>query len=354
MPLDRPSLTTIRSRIESDVGARLPGIDPHLRRSLLDVTEKALAAAAHELYGHLQTVARDVFPDTARGDALERWADLYEIGRTQGTFASGALDVTGDSGASVPAGTRFLRGDDVEYESTAAATLGPGGASVPVEAVAAGADGNAAAGALVSLVSPLAGVDSTATVDAAGLTGGADQATDAELRAALLARLGAPPQGGSLADYQRWALEVPEVTRRWIFPPAPGDDSPVIGVYFVLDDHPTSIVPDAAKLDEMQDYLEARRAVGQRPVAAAVTLAPLDVTISNLDPDTPEVRAAIAAELADLHLRDAVPGGVILVSRIREAISIAAGESDHELVAPGANVPHATGELPVPGTLTFT
>lgn len=353
MPLDRPSLTLIRQRIEADVAARLPGIDPVLRRSLTDVLAKALAAAIHALYGHLNTIARDVFPDTARAEALERWADIYSVGRTAAAFAAGDLDVTGDDLTPIPQGTRWIRADGVEYESTTAAAISGTSATVPVEAVEGGVDGNADAGSLVSIVSPISGIDSQATVATGGITGGFDQATDEELRDELLSVIAAPPQGGSQADYERWAFDVPGVTRRWVFSPPPGSDSPLVTVIFVLDDDPVSIIPDAAKLAEMQTLLEDRRALGQRPVAAAPTLVPLNVQISALDPDTPEVRAAIQAELGDMILRDAVPGMPLLVSRIREAISIAAGESDHVLDSPTSNVAHAAGELAILGTVTF-
>jgi uncharacterized phage protein gp47/JayE len=52
-------------------------------------------------------------------------------------------------------------------------------------------------------------------------------------------------------------------------------------------------------------------------------------------------------------LRDAEPGGTILISHIREAISIAAGEVDHVLSAPAANVTHASGQLATFGAITW-
>ena len=51
--------------------------------------------------------------------------------------------------------------------------------------------------------------------------------------------------------------------------------------------------------------------------------------------------------------RDAVSGGTILISQIREAISIAAGEDDYQVPRPAADVTHATGEIAVMGTVTW-
>ena len=43
------------------------------------------------------------------------------------------------------------------------------------------------------------------------------------------------------------------------------------------------------------------------------------------------------AELRDLIQREAIPGGTLLISHIREAISVAAGEQEHVLSSPTEN-----------------
>ncbi|MDX9862130.1 MAG: hypothetical protein RBS99_14555, partial [Rhodospirillales bacterium] len=63
---------------------------------------------------------------------------------------------------------------------------------------------------------------------------------------------------------------------------------------------------------------------------------------------------AIEAEIRDLLRREAEPGGTILLSHIREAISIAAGEYDHALAAPAADLAHDTGEIAVFGGITWS
>jgi uncharacterized phage protein gp47/JayE len=62
----------------------------------------------------------------------------------------------------------------------------------------------------------------------------------------------------------------------------------------------------------------------------------------------------VTAELKDLFIRDGSPGGTILISRVREAISIAAGESDHVLISPTVNIVSPAGQLPVVGTITWS
>ena len=80
---------------------------------------------------------------------------------------------------------------------------------------------------------------------------------------------------------------------------------------------------------------------------------PLDMSIK-LSPNTVATQAAVRAELADLIVRDSQPGGTILISRLRESVSLAAGESDNAIVSPIADVTRATGHMATLGNLTFS
>ena len=83
------------------------------------------------------------------------------------------------------------------------------------------------------------------------------------------------------------------------------------------------------------------------PVASAVNF-----TIS-VTPSTAAVRAAVEAELEDLLLREAEPGGTLYLSRIREAVSLAAGESDSTITVPSADVTKASGQIATMGVITW-
>lgn len=78
----------------------------------------------------------------------------------------------------------------------------------------------------------------------------------------------------------------------------------------------------------------------------------VDVTL-RIAPDTSAVREAVKAELHDLFTREAEPGITLLRSHIDEAVSITAGEEDHLLISPAANVIPANGELPVLRSVLF-
>ena len=219
-------------------------------------------------------------------------------------------------------------------------------------AVVAGAAGNAAAGVLVTAVSPIAGLVSQATV-ATALAGGADIESIASVRARLLVRIQSPPRGGTVEDYQFWALSAhPDVTRAWARPLAGGLGT--VTVYFMTDDATANGIPNAATVTAVEDYIE-----GLRPVTADVTVAApaavaLAISINNVVPMTQAVQDAVEAELADLIRREAEPGGTLLVSHIREAISTSAGETDHELTSPLMNVTVQATQITTLGTVTFT
>lgn len=349
MARNRPTLTELITRIRGDVDSRLAGIDPRLRRSLMEVIARAHAAAVHGLEGELDAIALDALPDTATGAALLRWAAMYTVTGLSGVFATGTVTATGENGTTIPAGTLLQLGNGVEFQTLGSVDIAGGTATLSLQASKAGVSGNAETSSILTFVSPISGVNLTATVDAPGLTGGIDADDDEALQKTLGKRIQNPEQGGNLTDFKRWTFEIDGVTRRWVFPPSIG--SALIGIVFVRDDE-SPITPDAAEIQAVQDHLDLKRPLGSRPVVSAPTLVPLDLTLS-LTPNTAEVQAAVIAEYADLILRDAVPTGTILLSHINEAISIAAGEIDHSLTIPSADVTHAAGELPVPGTITF-
>ena len=62
---------------------------------------------------------------------------------------------------------------------------------------------------------------------------------------------------------------------------------------------------------------------------------------------------SVESELRDMIRRVAEPGGTIPVSKIWEAISIAAGEEKHVVTIPSADVTHDTGEIATLGTVTY-
>ena len=350
MAFERPTLQALIDRAAADIEARLPGTDARLRRSNLGVLARVHAGAVHGLYGHLQWLAQQLMIDTCDGAYLERYASVLGVLRLPAAYAEGNLTLSGTDGSVVPAGTEWQRGDGAIFASAADVTIASGSATAAVAAAAAGASGNTAAASTLTMVSPIAGVIGSAVVAAGGLAGAADAEDDEALRARLLRRIQRPPHGGSADDYVSWALEVPGVTRAWCYPLEGGPGT--VTVRFVRDDD-ASMIPDSGEVAAVQSYIDERRPVTANVTVAAPTAVALNFTIT-LVPNTLAVQAAVAAELADLIRREARPGGTLLISHIREAISVSAGETNHILTAPSADVARAAGEITSLGTITWS
>lgn len=349
MPFNRPPLPALVERITSDIESRLPGSDARLRRSNLAVLARVEAGVAHGLYGYLDYIARQVIIDTADTEHLERWAAVWGLARQPPVAAAGSVLATGTAGALVPAGAVLSRADGAEFRVTTETAIAAAGTAVPVVAALPGVGGNTSAAVSLSFAATVAGVASRAAVQAPGLAGGLDTESDDSLRDRLLFRIRRPPQGGSVSDYETWSREVAGVTRVWVRPLYLGDGT--VGVFFVRDDDP-DIIPTTEQVTALQAWLDARRPVTAQVFAIAPVAAPLAITV-RVTPDTPTVRHAVSAELADVLRREAAPGGTILLSHLREAVSIAAGEADHDLQLPASDVVSAAGEMPVMGTITW-
>lgn len=364
MSYDRPALTDLVAQSEADIESRLPGTDAKVRRTNLNVLARVQAGGLHGLYGYLQWLFRQMLPDTADEDVLQRHAAIrLKVPRVGAEYAIGSAATTGTNGRVIEAGTIYQRDDGTQYEVDADATVAAGTATVALTAVEAGQAGNAVTGTVLTLVTPIAGVAATATVDASALTGGADIEDVEAQRSRVIARMKNPPQGGAAYDYVSWAREVPGVTRAWVYPKELGPGT--ITVRFMRDAD-ASPIPDAAEVTAVQNYIDGLRPPGGETFVVAPIEDPVDYTI-HLSPDTPAIRAAVEAELRDLHSRECIPGGnyfdpdtrttksggTLLFSHMREAISLAAGETDHVLTSPADNVVAAVGHVPTFGGITW-
>ena len=154
--------------------------------------------------------------------------------------------------------------------------------------------------------------------------------------------------GGSVADYIRWSLEVPGIVRAWVKPNS-GEINHVV-VYVAGGDN---IVPNSTLLDAVRQHLELLR-----PVTARVSVvAPRLKTVAHrikVYPDTAAVRQAVENSLRLFYRREASLGSVIRISRISEAVSLAAGETHHMLLAPTADVVCEQDEIAVLGGISWT
>lgn len=348
MAFARPTLSALIVQIRTDLASRFPGADTVYRRAALNVLSAVFAGVAYSLYGFLNWIALQVMPDTAEQAQLERWAAIWGIPRVGAAAAIGPIAISGQDGAVIPAGSLLQRTDGAEFATLADETIVAGAATGQVQALAPGAAGNTALGVSLAFISPIAGVNGLAVVSAPGLTGGLDEESDESLRARLLTRIRLPPQGGDGDDYVTWSKQwSAEVTRVWVRPAWSGLST--VGVMFVMDGRPT-IIPTGDDVDGLQAYLQPPGGVA--PVTAIpLVFAPSALAMNpalSITPDTPANRAAVVAELADLLVREAEPGGTLKLDQIRTAIGVGMGGGDYVLTSPAADVVYGSTEV---GTL---
>lgn len=335
---NRPPLTDLIDRTRSELEASLGSAAPRLRYTVEGVLAKVMAGIAHGLYGYIAWAFEQIFPDTADGLYMRKWASFYGITPIEAIGAhSDTVTITGVNGSVCPAGTLWQRVDGVIYTQDAEATIASGVATIAVTATTTGLNTNAIAGTPLAIVSPVTGINSTATFTAAAV-GGADPESDESVLTRLVQRLQFPPMGGGPGNYVSWTLEVAGVTRAWEIPLTNGPGT--VGVMFMRDVN-DPLLPDPTptpdEITEVQEHIDSLA-----PLDADVyVFAPSGVTVITQTtpvPNTTAVKEAIAASVMDYIHRNGGPGKTITVSQISDAISNADGVISHTMVFPDEDI----------------
>ena len=357
MAFEIPTLDELVNRTRQAFRNELPGTDAFLWPNNVNVSAKVIGGMTHLDLLWLAYIAKQRFITTADGEFLDRHGVVYGIARLAASYAKGKVTFTGTPGITVPAGVEMQRADGLRYRTTAAALVdGLGSVTLSVIALEPGSEGNAVAGAGVSLTAARTGVSLAGVVHADGIGLGADEESDESYRARLLHHLRLPPHGGAAHDYVAWARQIPGVSRVFVDPLAGGPGT--VTVYFLMDDIYQNGIPQGADVAAVQDYIDAVRPVTALVTVAAPIAEAVDIEISGLSPDTTAVRDAVLLELADLFRREVKVSTVtdsftLYRSKIWQAIAQASGEDHHILAAPAADVGYAAGKLPVLGDVTF-
>jgi hypothetical protein len=172
---------------------------------------------------------------TATGNDLKKFANEHGVTlipavacrlqiflpATVGTVIPITVDYVGDSNAA-----RFTPDEQV---TASAVPIYGNGALIEVTAQVAGEASNLVAADTLSIGSPVAGAESTATVTAV-LTAGSDEEDEESLRRRVLNEIRTVGGGGNAADYRTWAEAVVGVEKAY-----PYSGAPVIGIVDFLD-----------------------------------------------------------------------------------------------------------------------
>lgn len=368
MPWQTRTLQQIVTDAQREFTANLPGADAALARNNLSPVAKILAGFAYDLERFAAWAADQRFVATCDADQLDRHGAEMKpaVPRKGASAAKGPVTVTAAGAITLATGATLLRSDGAVFTVDAGIVLaGAGPATVQVTAALAGAAGATASGATLTASSGLTG-SATFAVAAAGLGGAADPEEDGAYRARLLFAKAFPEHAGATPDWLRYALAVPGVTRAFIEPLGHGRGTVVVYPFFDLSrPNGTPLESDRAAVRE------ALRLVGPGaalPVVRIPEAVPVDIVLSGVVPGTPEVRSAIAAEIANsFFVNSRVAGAAephpsmpflatpaaFSRSWIWQAVANATGEQSHIVVSPSADIALTSGQTAVPGELTF-
>lgn len=344
MPFIRDSIQTITTRIEKGIEARLFGKIALLRNAVLRILARVFAGAIHGNYGYLGWIKDQLFVVTA-----EEWflvnihGVMWGITRRPGSFATGTVIFTGTEGTVIPADTRLQNEDGIEYGTLSIATITGGVASVNIQAVEDGEDGNYVRPnppdpIYLQMISPIIGITDQVEVDG-DITGGED-VEDLEIyRGRILQRIRSTPAGGTAADYERWALSYPGVERAWCYPLADGPGT----VTTVITASGTDPVPSAQLLTDVWAFMQDLKPVTADHTVASITdfshnpgKLQLSFVIDLAEPTSgPDYQVTIEENLRTLCIPHK-PGTTLPISQIRAAISNS-GVDDYKITAMGAD-----------------
>ena len=340
-----PTITTIRDQIITDIEAKIGQTIPSSPKAFFRVLAYALAGVLNQIYRIGAWIYNQIFPQTADDEALANLGGQYGIVRRPAVAAKLTATATGANDTVIPSGTLWQRNGTV-YQQTVDVSISGGTATVTVEALTTGEATNASNGTIISLTTPIAGVVDNATVVSTVTTG--EDVEDIEIyRSRILQFLQARPQGGSVADYVAWALEVAGIVKAFAFNTAAGE----VTVYPLISLTGTRI-PDAGKLAEVDAYIEHpdRKPLCATVVTAAMTERIITMVVTGLTPDTIDLRSAIESAW-ESYLLERFPLQYADESMPTNIISLAGMYA--EAIGAGASGLVATMSVDgVPGTIT--
>ena len=183
----------------------------------LGIRMKVMAGELYHLSEQIETVKRQMFPQSASGEYLEHHGACRDLYKKPAAAARGTLRFSRTTPASqnivIPAGTLCSASSagDAVYLTGEEGVLPAGQTSVDVPGTAAqvGTGGNLLAGKIDTLMSAVAGISSV--TNPVNFSGGMEQESDESFRKRLLDSFVNPSNGANAKFYQDFALRYDRV-----------------------------------------------------------------------------------------------------------------------------------------------
>lgn len=314
----------------------------------------------------LNYLFQQIWPQFADGEALDYHGEARGIERKAASPASGTLTITGEPGAVIQEGDLFATEgigtiESVSYASNGTYTIPAGGEiEISVTCTEAGAVGNCTVGKVIIVEDADDGVNEC--TNTTPMTGGLDIEEDDAYRQRILDfdQARSTSFSGSIADYTRWANEVPGVGHVIVIPA--NDQTGLV----------TIVVTDGNGAPATEELCTAVYNYIMKPNDPLNRLAPINANLSVIPPASVDltvsatlvlkattvenVEAAFTAAMQD-YFQTAITDGEIRYQKVANILGDVEGVYDFSnLLVNGeqVNVSIQSYESPVIDSLYFT
>lgn len=303
-----------------------------------NMTRPTALVAAYMRQYILPECIKLILPEWSYGTFLDGHAKSRGMSRRPAAAASGKLTITGTVGTVIPLGSLFSTAavnsePSVDYKVLKPVKIPDGGSvTVDIQCTQTGIIGNTQAGTIVLASSGLKGI--TSVTNAEAITGGTEVESDESLIERIMEK--DQSQGdsftGCVADYKRWAMEVPGVGSATVIPAQ--DDTGLVTIIITdangdpaTEQLCTDVYNHIMKPDDPDNRLTNTNALLKVEPPATMAIG-IKATVELADGHTVEsVKTAYMAQLA-LYLPEALEAGEIKYTRLCAKLSATAGVND--------------------------
>lgn len=328
----------------------------YLPHASCDLAARLYAAAAQiqGLYLQAQWLLDQSFPQTAKGEYLERHAQLRGLSRGIATCASGVLrfglSSAVGSDLTVKSGTVCMTAAGVRFATTDNAVLKSGTLYVDVPAVALepGKQGNVAAGSVTIMAAMPVGIKACTNPQA--FSGGDDAEDDEGLRRRLLDSYRRLPNGANAAYYEQTALSCTGVAAAVAVGRPRGVGS--VDLYVATD----AGIPDETLLAEVNAHLQEKReiSVDLRVLAPTPKAVNISVAIQPAAGFTFEEAQAAADTVLRAAFTGSMLGKSVTLAYLGNLLYDLDSIQNYRFAAPAADLAGSPTVLPCLGTVTIS
>jgi uncharacterized phage protein gp47/JayE len=122
--INKPTYQNIVDRIRSSLVSSLPDLDPTVYGSVVRAIADSLAGRSFDMIQLFSQLEKNLFPDTASGEYLERWGRYEGLLRKPASKSAGYIDFVGTPTILIPADTRLNSKAGNTYVTQQDVTLG--------------------------------------------------------------------------------------------------------------------------------------------------------------------------------------------------------------------------------------